>query len=220
MKNWTAILAGLIFCASLLSRIVVYAQSDTEPVPPPIEIADLDLPPVTAPVRDDLGPPDTEFINRQWLANNRLEEFQRWVDKVLGPISAEHGSDAFDMDIPPTRFFARSPLNAVSGDRFSTNAYGANFSVPHGSFKGDGLVGLDEMWTLNKQGGIVPVNRSITRGRPGDRSFSGGWSFEPGGFLKETYETINVDHSFPDVTRCSVVLRYSYASRDSGSRFQ
>jgi YD repeat-containing protein len=112
---------------------------------------------------------------------------------------------------------AAIPRPPVVGPRFSSNAFGATYEVPFGKYSGNGLVGILEVVRDDN----VPVTLQITTGQQGYRQLSGGWNFEPGGLLKETYSLVSamVSGGPTTVTQCKVVDRFQYVTQDNALEF-
>lgn len=174
-------------------------------------------------VRADEPLPNDDEYNQQmrdlYEKKVRYEE-QLWMDERIADMRAAW--DALDeMRAAAERSYLSSiPRPPIVGPRFSSNAFGATYDVPHGSYSGDGLVGLQEVdRSDNPNSTPVAIQRSITRGQPGLRHLSGGWTFEPGGMLKETYSVVAADviqAAGGSVTQCKVADRFQYVKPNGG----
>src|SRR6266404_5764194 len=197
-EKWRAMLLSLIVCGGLIVTTMGYAQS-------------------LEPISDVAVGPDDNFSNI--VATKEQEDLQREYARAVQDLMDERETamranwDAFEeaKNSIISSFLSAIRRPPIVGPRFSTNAFGATYRVPNGSYSGDALVGLVEVTRQDDPNATpVPIARAILRGQLGLRHFAGGWNFEPGGMLKETYSLVSatVAQTSPGfVTQCKVVDR-------------
>src|SRR6266516_735896 len=159
------------------------------------------------------------------IREDMQREYARAVQELSDEREAEMRAswDAFEetRNSIISSYLSAMPRPPIVGSRFSTNAFGATYKVPNGSYSGDALVGLVEVTRQDDPAvGPFPIARGILRGQPGLRHFAGGWNFEPGGMLKETYSLVSasVAQTSPGfVTQCKVVDRMQYVKPNGGA---
>jgi len=119
---------------------------------------------------------------------------------------------------------AALPRPPSVGWRLAANAYGASYTVPYGRYQGDGLVGISELWVRQGQPGFETEFarvRELSRGYRGLRHLNHGWSFEPGGMLREYHTVVKAEiQAIAQRTDCGAVVRYAYTSRERALAFQ
>jgi len=179
------------------------------------------------PISDVAVGPDDNFSNI--VATKEQEDLQREYARAVQDLMDERETamranwDAFEeaKNSIISSFLSAIPRPPIVGPRFSTNAFGATYRVPNGSYSGDALVGLVEVTRQDDPNATpVPIARAILRGQLGLRHFAGGWNFEPGGMLKETYSLVSatVAQTSPGfVTQCKVVDRMQYVKPNGGA---
>src|SRR6266545_5038510 len=112
--------------------------------------------------------------------------------------------------------------------------YGAQYQVPFGHYTSDGLVSVREraLSSLNSEQRRNETCYNIAQGVPsaGRTADTGGWSFEPGGMVRQTWETVRAQSAgcphpspFPGPCNadlvCEVVPHVGYASRGQSYDF-
>jgi len=199
---------ALTVCVGLILTTIGYAQS-------------------LEPTSDVATGPDDDFSNiaeTKQQKEDRQREYARAIQELSDEREAEMRAnwDAFEeaKNSIINSFLSAIPRPPIVGPRYSTNAFGATYEVPNGRYSGDALVGLVEVTRQdNPNADVIPIARAIQRGQPGLRHFAGGWSFEPGGMLKETYSLVSatVTETSPGfVTQCKVIDRFQYVKPNGG----
>src|SRR5712664_3010080 len=174
----------------------------------------------------DGGPQLGEYVgyDQDQIREDIQREYARAVQELVDGREKEMRAnwDAFEeaKNSIINSFLSAIPRPPIVGPRYSTNAFGATYEVPNGRYSGDALVGLVEVTRQdNPNADVIPIARAIQRGQPGLRHFAGGWSFEPGGMLKETYSLVSatVTQTSPGfVTQCKVIDRFQYVKPNGG----